>query len=197
MNAGLVEPMLDRCREASASGTLGLQDLVSLQRAAEIATVTLDALREPDPAHPYGRKVLLGGDGIEVMVATWTRGVPCVPHDHGGALGAVKILQGRARHRIWKVEDGALRLVREHVAEAGELLACGADLIHSMGDDGADAPLMTLHMYTPTIDFMVVYDQHAERTLVVDGDCGAWLPPPERIRDARGGILRRAELLEA
>jgi len=197
MNARIVEPMLDRCREASALGTLALRDLVSLQEAVELAPDTLDALREPDPAHPYGRKVLLGGDGIEVMVATWTRGIPCVPHDHGGALGAVKILQGRARHRIWKVEGGALRLVREHVAEAGELLACGADLIHSMGDDGAEAPLMTLHMYTPTIDFMVLYDPDADRTLVVDGDCGAWLPPSDRVRDARGGILRRAELVEA
>lgn len=197
MNAPLVDPFLDRCREASASGPLGLRDLVALQDATEIASDTLDALREPDPAHPYGRKVLLGGDGIEVMVATWTRGIPCVPHDHGGALGAVKILQGRARHRIWKVEDRTLRLVREHVAEAGELLACGADLIHSMGDDGADAPLMTMHMYTPTIDFMVLYDQHADRTLVVDGECGAWLPPADRVRDAWSGILPRADIVDA
>jgi cysteine dioxygenase len=191
MNARAVEPLLDRCRRAAAGKSLGLPDLVALQQSATIDGPTLQGLREPDPAHPYGRKVLLGGDGVEVMVATWTPGVPCAPHDHGGALGAVQVLQGRARHRIWKVEDGQLRLVKEHLAHPGELLACGPDMVHSMGDDGAEEPLMTLHLYTPTIDFMVVYDQDADQTLVVAGDCGAWIPEARRVRRAAPGMLPR------
>jgi cysteine dioxygenase len=193
MNAHAVEPLLERCRRA-AGAELGMPDLISLQESADLDRATLQGLRKPDPAHPYGRKVLMGGDGVEVMVATWTRGVPCAPHDHGGALGAVQVLQGRARHRIWKVEDGALRLVKEHVALPGELLACGPDMVHSMGDDGDEEPLMTLHLYTPTIDFMVVYDQDADRTLVVDGDCGAWIPAPDRVRATAAGMRPRAEV---
>lgn len=196
MNARAVDPLLDRCRAAAADKTLGLADLVSLQQGVALDDAALQGLARPDPARPYGRQVLLGGHGVEVMVATWTRGLTCAPHDHGGALGAVRVLQGRARHRIWRVEGGALRLVKEHVAGPGELLACGADMVHSMGDDGGDAPLMTLHLYTPTIDFMVVYDQPSDRTLVVDGDCGAWVPGPDRIRAEAPGMRARPEIVQ-
>ena len=194
MNTEMVEPLLTRCRQVCSHRALGLSELRALQDSADLPASVLAELKQPDPAHPYGRKVLLAGEGVEVMVATWTRGMPCVPHDHGGALGVVRVLQGRARHRVWKVEDGALELRKEHVAVAGDLLSCGADFIHSMGDDGADEPLMTLHMYAPTIDFMVVYDETAGQTLVVDGDCGAWIPPRERVRTSHPGMLRRSQL---
>lgn len=194
MNARAIEPLLDRCRAAAADKALGMPDLVALQRSAALDEGSLDALRAPDPDHPYGRKVLLGGGGVEVMIATWTPGVPCAPHDHGGALGVVQVLQGRALHRIWKVEGGELRLVKEHRARPGELLACGPDMVHSMGDDGAEEPLMTLHLYTPTIDFMVVYDQDGDQTLVVDGDCGAWVPDARRVRRVTPGMQLRRDV---
>jgi cysteine dioxygenase len=191
MNARAIEPLLERCRQVTADSSLGLNALVALQQSAKVDGPTLQALRRPDPDHPYGREVLPGGDAVEVMVATWTPGVPCAPHDHGGAFGAVQVLQGRARHRIWKVEGGRLRLIKEHVVQPGELLACGPDMVHSMGDDGADEPLMTLHLYTPSIEFMVVYDQDGDQTLVVDGDCGAWVPEAQRVRRVLPGMLAR------
>ena len=117
------------------------------------------------------------------------------PAHHGGAVGAVKVLQGRARHRVWSIEGGALVLAREHTVEPGEILACGPNLIHSMGDDGGDEPLMTLHLYTASIDFMMVYDD--DTTHVVDGSCGAWVPwdRPEQIRQSLAGIVPRAAVV--
>ncbi len=143
-----------------------------------------------NPKHPYGRRVLVNNPDVEVMVARWTRDIPCAPHDHGGSVGAVRVLQGRSRHRIWSVTDDGLVMTREEIAEAGAVLLCEADVVHSMGDDGGEAPLITLHMYTKGIDHMVVYDTHAEETLVVDGSCGAWVPDdePHKIRQKVAGF---------
>jgi hypothetical protein len=185
-------PILDRCRSASAAGVPGLRGIMDLHRGLDITSADRETLFRPDPARPYGRRVLLANDVLEVMVATWTRGTPCAPHDHGGAAGAVQVLQGRSRHRVWKIQNGVLVQVAEEVVEAGGLMACGADVIHSMGDDGADEQLMTLHLYNPGIDFMVVYDQSMDRTLVVDGDCGAWVPEPDRVRRTSPGVVPRA-----
>jgi predicted metal-dependent enzyme (double-stranded beta helix superfamily) len=145
----------------------------------------------PDSSNPYGRQVLVNTPALEVMVASWTRGMVCAPHDHGGSLGAVRVLQGRARHWMWRCEDGQLSVTHEETVEAGGVMSCGANLIHSMGDDGAELPLVTLHMYTAGIDHMVVYDVQGERTLVVDGGCGAWVPTaePQMIRHEGQGFL--------
>jgi cysteine dioxygenase len=187
--------LLARCRARAQAtrGSLGPQDLVALHLEHGLTAADRARLAMPDDQRPYGRRVLFAGEGLEVMVATWTRGVSCAPHDHGGAFGAVQVLQGRARHRIWTVQDGALRLLKEHTAGPGDLLTCGPDMIHSMGDDGDDAPLMTLHLYTPSIDFMVVYDTDGDETLVVDGDCGAWVPEAARVRSRAVGMMRRGD----
>lgn len=173
-------------------GALEFSALTRFMRSTSPVFHELVALALPDPAKPYGRRVLLETDALEVMVACWTPGHPCAPHDHGGSLGAVRVLQGRAHHRIWSCDEGALRVTFEERVEAGGVMACGSDLIHSMGDDAAADPLITLHMYTRAIDHMVVYDQSTSETLVVEGSCGAWVPTdrPELIRRRFTGYRR-------
>ena len=180
----------------------GLQNLPSGDRGAHVAALksylkddspVFDDLRRvsvSDEEKPYGRAVLLETDELEVMVAQWTRNMPCAPHDHGGSLGVVRVLQGRSRHQIVTVDAEGLRVVREEIVGVGETMMCGSDLIHSMEDDGAEEPLVTLHMYTRSIDHMIVYDTGQQETLIVDGTCGAWVPTerPEMIRGRKVGF---------
>lgn len=164
---------------------------------------------EPEPAElqdfirqdwrrPYGRNVILETPTLEGMVATWTRATPCAPHDHGGSVGGVRVLQGQAIHRVWAIRDGALRLQTEERVGAGHVLQCGPHLIHSMMDGGAALPLVTLHLYTDPIDYMVVYDVARERTVIVDGGCGAWVPldQPQLVRGTLDGFHRRADIAD-
>lgn len=159
-----------------------------------LADVPVDArqlarVRRADPDKPYGRNVLLETDHVEGMVATWTPGVWCAPHDHGGSVGGVRVLQGAAEHRVFRVRDGELELVRQERVQAGDVMRCGSTLVHAMCDGGEDEPLMTLHMYAGPIDHMVVYDVENQRTLVVDGGCGAWVPSePRLIRSTHDGL---------
>jgi len=129
---------------------------------------------------------------MEMMIASWTRGRVCAPHDHGGSVGAVRVLRGAAIHRVWSLVDGRLELAVEERVEAGAVLACGPDMVHSMGDAGASEKLATLHVYRDPIPFMVVYDPTASRTLQVAASCGAWIPGPEQILREVPGLHRRA-----
>jgi predicted metal-dependent enzyme (double-stranded beta helix superfamily) len=147
---------------------------------------------QADRNNPYGRRVLLETEALEVMVACWTPGHPCAPHDHGGSVGAVRVLQGRALHTTWSRVDDRLLPVRVEGVDAGCTMQCDADMIHSMQDDGAELPLITLHMYTKSIDHMIVYDIVNHETLVVEGSFGAWVPheQPQMIRSRYSGIRR-------
>jgi predicted metal-dependent enzyme (double-stranded beta helix superfamily) len=150
------------------------------------------SIARPDTSNPYGRRVLLETDDLEMMVACWTPGQPCAPHDHGGSVGAVRVLQGRARHTMWELQDGKLIPAQIETVESGSVMHCDSKLIHSMQDDGAELPLITLHMYTKSIDHMIVYDRANDETLVVEGSFGAWIPHdhPQMIRERRPGMQR-------
>lgn len=191
--------LLARCHELAATPGLRLGHLRELAATVTLAPALLTELQQLDPTRPYGRHVVYADETLEVMVATWTRGKPCAPHDHGGSYGAVRVLRGAAQHHVWRVSDGELERIFDETATAGTVLACGPDLVHSMGDAEDDTPLMTLHLYTDSIDHMVVYDTQAGDTCIVDGSCGAWIPEPESgmLRLRTPGILSRAELRAA
>jgi predicted metal-dependent enzyme (double-stranded beta helix superfamily) len=130
-----------------------------------------------DEAVPYGRTVLLADDGLEVMIAGWSRGRPCAPHDHGPGQGAVRVLQGRARHRGFVLEGGELQAGADELLRVGDVLRCHKGWIHQMQDDGDRKPLVTLHLYSgPTVP-MTVYDLERRCTQWLGPGCGAWPRP--------------------
>ena len=185
--------IIDPCRALTARQDPCLRSILELARQIDLSASDLDNLAHPDLTNPYGRRVLMADPRLEVMVATWTPGRPCAPHDHGGSVGGVLVLRGRSTHRIFEVVDGALVMRREHIAEPGEILAFGPNLIHSMASADPDTPLMTLHFYTNAIEFMLVYTD--DETLVVDGGCGAWVPEdPAMIINRLSGVHARAAL---
>ncbi|MCB9761764.1 MAG: cysteine dioxygenase family protein [Alphaproteobacteria bacterium] len=168
-----------------------LRQLAELLAAVELSGEALREAQRPDPRRPYGRRVFLDTPVMEGMLATWTPGAWCAPHDHGGSVGGVRVLQGRARHRVFCVRDGGLALLREEQIEAGAVISCGPSLVHAMRCDGGDAGLVTLHLYAGPIPWMTVYDVEGQETLQVSGGCGAWIPhdQPELIRARAPGLV--------
>lgn len=191
-----VGPVLGQCRQLNAQGAMSLAALRQVLLSAEIPPRAVAELSRGDPNRPYGRRVLHADAHFEAMIALWTRGTPCAPHDHGGSVGGVRVLQGEALHRVYRVGPAGLELVREERVAAGDVLSCGPDLVHAMEDAGAALPLATLHLYAGPIDHMVVYDEAGGRTLVVEGGSGAWLPwdQPELIRRVHDGFLAPSAL---
>ncbi len=140
------------------------------------SVATIIARSSADLARPYGRTILFSEPGLEVMVARWTPGVACAPHDHGGSIGVVRILHGTCRHLGWRVDHGALVASGDTTHRVGDTLPCAAGDVHAIATSPTDPPLVTLHAYAPAIRHMVVYDLERRRTLVVPGDDGAWIP---------------------
>lgn len=148
-----------------------------------------------DATVPYGRTVVATAAGLEVMIAGWSRGRPCAPHDHGPGQGAVRVLQGRARHRGFVLEAGALRVVVDEVLGVDAMLRCPRGLVHQMQDAGAARPLVTLHLYAGQTSPMTVYDLEHARTQWLDGGCGAW-PRPDgdaKVLAWRRGLVRATD----
>lgn len=179
--------MIDRLRAAPREASA----LVAWLAALPITRDDVRDLLAFDDSHPYGRGVLVSDAGLEVMLATWTPGATCAPHDHGGAEGAVRVVAGRCVHRIYAPRGDALDLVEEREHGPGDVLVADKDLVHAMQDRDPADPLITLHVYLPGISDMVVYDVPGRRTLVVDGGCGAWVPDdPALVLRAIDGFVR-------
>lgn len=193
-----IDAILAVCRPAVTRERLRLPDLVSLAESITLTDAQIDLLCRPDLTQPYGRRVLLCEARLEVMVATWTPGVLCAPHDHGGQIGVVRVLRGSTNHQLWSVADGSARCVREHEARCGEVLVAGPSLIHAMGCAGGGQPLVTLHLYTDAIPYMIVYDLPRGETVLVDSTCGAWVPAPDtgQIISRLPGIWSRRAVID-
>lgn len=180
-------------RERARSGAvLGVEDLAAALARREPAERTLARARF-DASVPYGRRVVCAADGLELMVAGWSRGRSCAPHDHGPGCGAVVVVQGRARHRAVGWRDGVLALEPAEVLRPGVVLRCPPGWVHQMQDDGGAQPLVTLHLYRGPTAPMVVYDLERARTQWLAEGCGAWPRPsgdPAVLREVPGLVPR-------
>lgn len=183
--------MLETLSGLTAPDCPGPADLRTLLMKVDVTPELLDATNAPLPHRPYGRKVLLNTAGLEGMIAQWNPGVPCAVHDHGRSVGAVRVLAGSGIHRQYHVKDGKLLLVAEDTIQADDILQCGPTFVHAMESSRHEA-LITLHLYGPSIPYMIVWDEPNNRTLKVDGSCGAWVPDPdesEMVLEERPGLV--------
>ena len=132
----------------------------------------------PSPGFPYSRTVLGCSPHCEVMLARWTPGIACAPHDHGQSSGWVLFLEGEFSETSYAWESQALRPGPARVFLAGSRVGVEPGEIHSCQCSSAG---LSLHLYFPRIEGMRVYDIRGQRTLTVSDDCGAWIPPSRQI----------------
>jgi len=138
-------------------------------------------LRDPGDK-PYGRSPVYSDSNLEVIVMTWSRNLPCLPHDHGQAFGWVKILSGSVIHTVYEQDTpGSWPTAgQQTLEETGTLLYAPPGMVHAMMAAPAE-PVVTLHFYTPSIQEMRVFDLERKRACIVADDCGAWWPEPHQL----------------
>ena len=162
------------------------QELNAALRACHILTADLEPVISPPIDFPYSRTLLYKSEHIEVLGMSWAHDRQCAPHDHGQSWGLVKILEGRATHAIYSLKGGIPVLRIRSLKEAGTTLFAPKGMIHSMGNPSSNR-LITLHVYTPEITNMMVYDIPRCAACIVADDCGAWWPATQRqiVREIR------------
>ena len=161
----------------NSTDCLSSLDLKKMLQQVTLSPSLQNSLQCIDLSKPYGRRVIYQDDFIEIMVATWTPQQICAPHDHGGSWSAISILRGQAQHTLYTIKDEILVPRHTEYIDQNAYIVCHPNQIHAMGDSGKkQASLMTLHAYSNSIPFMMVYDDKNQQTIKVDGSCGAWVP---------------------
>ncbi len=153
-----------------------------LREALEQLDVQLEELvpflQNPD-GKPYYRKLLYQDDQVEMLVMNWSD-IECAPHDHGDSCGWIQVMNGISRNTVFEVKENEMPVeVFSEYRKKGRLFFAPEKGVHKMTDP-AKSNLVTLHLYSPPIKNMVVYDLAACAACVVSDDCGAWWPDEQR-----------------
>ncbi|WP_026566821.1 cysteine dioxygenase [Bacillus sp. UNC41MFS5] len=159
-------------------GTLKRPSKVELKAALLKLGLTLDDLAhlpEPSPGKPYNRKLLYRNEEVELLVMNWSQ-LECAPHDHGNSHGWIQVLSGTSINSVYEVKgDGRPNELFHEIHHKGKYFYAPKKGIHKMKASN-HTDMVTLHLYSPPITGMMVYDLQKCAACVVSDDCGAWWP---------------------
>jgi hypothetical protein len=91
--------------------------------------------------------------GLDAWLLWWSPEGEIDLHDHGGASGAIYVLEGRLLETHATRSGGRLRL---RTLEAGGSIAFGPDHVHDIINPGPE-PALSLHAYGPRLETMTYY----------------------------------------
>lgn len=120
--------------------------------ATELSTEELLPYIQPQ-TESYRRVSVARREHFEVLVLTWLPGQYSVPHDHAGAICAMRVVQGVAREAQYRLTaDGYVRLWDEQELAVSQVRAGHDAAVHSLGNSAtASEVLVTLHVYAPPL----------------------------------------------
>lgn len=140
-----------------------------------ITVEELAQLPEPSSGKPYNRKLLFKNKEVELLVMNWSQ-LECAPHDHGQSHGWIQVLSGTLINSVYEVNgDGWPRELFHEYHHEGKTFYAPKKGIHKMKASN-QTDLVTLHLYSPPITGMIVFDIEKCAACVVSDDCGAWWP---------------------
>ena len=105
----------------------------------------------------YSRNLLAHGPQYYALVLCWKPGQASPIHDHKGASCGVRIIQGTATETSYRREGESLVEDTVSVMQAGEVCGSFDDDIHQIRNEG-DENLVTLHVYSPYLNNINLYD---------------------------------------
>ncbi|KKI89050.1 hypothetical protein WQ54_27875 [Bacillus sp. SA1-12] len=157
----LKNPSKDELKDALLQLNMTLDDLAHLP--------------EPSNGKPYNRKLLYKNEEVELLVMNWSE-LECAPHDHGNSSGWIQVLSGTSCNSVYEVNENGLPVELFHqYYQKGTSFYAPKKAIHKMKASN-HSDLVTLHLYSPPITGMIVYDLQKCAACVVSDDCGAWWP---------------------
>ncbi|MGD6816377.1 cysteine dioxygenase [Metabacillus sp. 84] len=155
------------------------EELKTALISLDVQLADVEPLLETAEGRPYYRKLLYQNEAVELLVMNWSQ-IECAPHDHGNSEGWIQVLDGTSVNTVYEVkENGLPSELFEEQHEHGRLLYAPKKGVHKMKAAGGK-DLVTLHLYSPPISGMMVYDLEVCAACVVSDDCGAWWPDEVR-----------------
>jgi predicted metal-dependent enzyme (double-stranded beta helix superfamily) len=122
----------------------------------------------------YGRKILFNNEQIEVMLACWGHRAMAAPHNHGASRGMIWFAKGNFFEQHYRFQESDLKKNAEPLTfKENHVVTVDSNDIHSCQPETVG---LSLHIYSPPIHKMKVWDLDGRRTLTVADHCGAWVP---------------------
>ncbi|MCT2534486.1 cysteine dioxygenase family protein [Aquibacillus koreensis] len=163
----LHEPSKAELKEALTQLALTKDDFANLPKSTD--------------GKPYFRQLVYQNEQVELLVMNWS-GLACAPHDHGHSKGWIQVLSGTTLNSVYEVKENSLPTeLFEEFHHKGKLFYAPTKGVHKIKSAGAEN-LLTLHLYSPPIRDMIVYDLDKCAACIVSDDCGAWWPEEQRQR---------------
>lgn len=106
----------------------------------------------------YSRNLLAYGPQFYALVLCWQPGQASPIHDHKGASCGVRVIAGVATETSFRWQDERLVEYSVTTMQAGEVCGSFDDDIHEIRNNG-DCNLVTLHIYSPYLDNINLYDR--------------------------------------
>ncbi|SDW00280.1 cysteine dioxygenase [Marininema mesophilum] len=157
------------------------QELKGVLDHLQVTEEDLRTFLEDPGIHPYGRKMLFQSEHVEVLIMNWAQHFKCAPHDHGNSHGWVHVVKGVSTQTIYSLQREIPVPQHTGVTEEGASFFAPRTMVHDM-ENQSESSLVTLHVYSPPISGMKVYDLERCMACVVSEDCGAWWPEEQRQR---------------
>ncbi|WGG46863.1 cysteine dioxygenase family protein [Rossellomorea sp. DA94] len=160
------------------------KELKEVLQSLNISLEDLQPYLESPEGKPYYRKLLYQNEAVELLVMNWSD-MECAPHDHGDSKGWIQVMDGTSVNTIFEVRDNKLpQELFDREYREGSFFFAPKKAVHKM-KKGSAGDLVTLHLYSPPIQGMMVYDLEKCAACVVSDECGAWWPDHmrEKIKD--------------
>jgi cysteine dioxygenase len=105
----------------------------------------------------YSRNLLAYGPQFYALVLCWQPGQASPVHDHKGASCGVRVIEGVATETSFGWDGDQLVEKSVTTMHAGEVCGSFDDDIHEIRNNG-ETNLVTLHIYSPYLDNINLYD---------------------------------------
>ncbi len=103
---------------------------------------------------------LIATDHYEVWVIGWWPGQSVQPHDHGGSVGVLTVVEGE----LTELEGPTGTTIRR--LPAGSVQEVPAHVVHDVVN-ASDEPATSIHVYSPPLRTMTFYDARDGRKVDV------------------------------
>lgn len=106
----------------------------------------------------YKRNIIIESDRFQILLICWKAGQFSPIHDHFGSRCVVKVLAGMARETTYVEASGSVR-TSTRLYRPGNVFGGEDGDIHVLGNpSSANTGLVTMHVYTPALTHMRLFD---------------------------------------
>lgn len=142
--------------------------------------------------YSYDRYMIYNSNKLAILLLYWYKGLECLPHNHNVSFGAVTVIDGSGEDIIY-TKQGENFIERRIPVKKGENFFTDDDFIHKMRASSQE-DLITLHVYSPPINGMRIFDFELQKGALVSNDCGAWWPEDKtqilNLFELEGGMVK-------